>query len=84
MLPVTFCENFPDVETGASEVSGGALPVKTWLTIETLAALTPCETAQRPKMLAAKEADRYDFILTRLVILPNAWFRTSTAMHVIL
>jgi hypothetical protein len=63
MLLVTLCEKIPDREAGSGLPSKGALPVKTWLAIETVAALAPCENAHSPKMLAAKTVEWHDFII---------------------
>jgi hypothetical protein len=68
MLPVTFCEKIPDAEVEGGVLSKGALPVKTWLVIETVVALAPCEIAQSPKMLAAKVVEWYAFINILLVL----------------
>jgi hypothetical protein len=54
MLPVTFCEKIPDREAGGGLPSKGALPVKTWLAIETVVALAICGNAYSAKMVAAK------------------------------
>jgi hypothetical protein len=60
---VTLCEKIPDCEAGDGVPTKGALPVKTWLAIETVAALATCENVQSPKKLAAKTIEWYDFII---------------------
>jgi hypothetical protein len=64
MLPVTLCEKPPDSEAGVRMLSKGALPVNTWLEIETVvAALAPCENAHSPKMLTAKAVEWHDLVI---------------------
>jgi hypothetical protein len=84
MLPVTLCKKFPDCEAGDGVPAKGALPVKIWLAIETVAALAPCENAQSPKTLAAKTVEWYDFIIVLFGInaLNQTLFATNQRLQV--
>ena len=51
MLPVILCKKFPLCKAGLGGSANGALPAKTSLVIEIVAAPAPCEKAQSAMML---------------------------------